>query len=74
MMSVVEESVARLAKLSPAVLATAKRALYGWDAIHFEKGLERAEKTYLEELLKLQDAREGISAFLEKREPKWKGR
>src|SRR5271165_2141853 len=72
--SVVDESVARLAKLSPAVLATAKKAAYGWDAIHFEKGLERAEKIYLDELLKLEDAREGITAFLEKREPKWQGR
>ena len=70
--SVVEESVERISKLSPAVLETAKKASYAWDAIHFDKGLARAEKIYLEELMKLQDAQEGLNAFQEKREPKWK--
>jgi len=51
-----------------------KRALYAWDAIHFDKGLARAEKIYLEELVSTADAREGIIAFLEKREPKWTGK
>jgi cyclohexa-1,5-dienecarbonyl-CoA hydratase len=71
---VVEESVARLAKLSPAVLEVAKKSIYTWDSIHFDKGLARAEKIYLEELVKLEDAKEGIEAFLEKREAKWKGK
>jgi cyclohexa-1,5-dienecarbonyl-CoA hydratase len=72
--AVVEEAVARLAKLSPGVLALAKKASYAWDSIHFDKGLARAEKIYLEELAKLEDAQEGIAAFLGKREPKWKGK
>jgi cyclohexa-1,5-dienecarbonyl-CoA hydratase len=71
--AVVSESVAQLRKLSPAALATTKKAVYAWDAIHFDKGLARAEKIYLEELMKTHDAREGINAFLEKREPEWKG-
>jgi enoyl-CoA hydratase/carnithine racemase len=41
--------------------------------MHFDKGLARAEKIYLEELMKTRDAQEGIQAFLEKREPKWGG-
>ena len=52
-------------------LAYAKKALYGWDAIHFDKGLARAEKIYLEELVSTADAREGIMAFLEKRPARW---
>jgi enoyl-CoA hydratase/carnithine racemase len=44
------------------------------NAIHFDKGLARAEKIYLDELASTADAREGIIAFLEKREPKWTGK
>ncbi|MCU1299285.1 MAG: Enoyl-CoA hydratase [Acidobacteriaceae bacterium] len=69
----VQESVDHLAKLSPAALAVTKKAMYGWHAIHFDKGLARAEKIYLEELMKTEDAQEGVAAFMEKREPKWKG-
>jgi cyclohexa-1,5-dienecarbonyl-CoA hydratase len=70
----VDECVADLLKLSPASLAVTKKAVYAWDAMHFDKGLARAEKIYLEELMKTKDAQEGIQAFLEKREPKWGGR
>jgi len=72
--AVVEETVQRLSKLSPAALAMAKKASYCWDAIHFDKGLARAEQIYLEELMKTQDAQEGIRAWLEKRAPVWKGK
>ena len=58
--------------MSAVALAHAKKALYGWDAIHFDKGLARAEKIYLEELISTADAREGIMAFLEKRPAQWK--
>jgi cyclohexa-1,5-dienecarbonyl-CoA hydratase len=70
--SVAEEAVARLSNLSPDALAVTKKAIYAWDSIHFDKGLARAEKIYLDELMKTEDAREGINAFLEKREPQWK--
>lgn len=70
----VQEIVNRLAKLSPAALAHAKKAFYGWDSIHLDKGLARAEKIYLEELMQTEDAREGVQAWLEKRQPTWKGK
>ena len=70
----VEEMVGQVGKLSSAALAVTKKAIYAWDAMHFDKGLARAEKVYLEELMKTEDAREGVAAFLEKREARWKGR
>jgi cyclohexa-1,5-dienecarbonyl-CoA hydratase len=69
---VVQDAMKNLSKLSPAALAITKKASYAWDSIHFDKGLARAEKIYLDELMKTEDAQEGTNAFLEKREPRWK--
>jgi cyclohexa-1,5-dienecarbonyl-CoA hydratase len=63
-----------LLKLSPAALAHAKKAFYAWDSIHLDKGLARAEKIYVEELMQTEDAKEGVQAWMEKRKPQWKGR
>jgi cyclohexa-1,5-dienecarbonyl-CoA hydratase len=70
----VDHTVQELVTLSPAALAMTKNAFYAWDAMHFHKGLARAEKIYMEELMKTADAHEGIRAFMEKREPKWSGK
>jgi cyclohexa-1,5-dienecarbonyl-CoA hydratase len=72
--AVVERTLGDLRQLSPAALTYAKKALYAWDAIHFDKGLARAEKIYLDELISTADAHEGIIAFLEKRNPQWTGK
>ena len=69
----VQECIAHLDALSPAALRLAKKASYAWDAMHFDKGLARAEKIYLEELMQTKDVREGIRAFMEKRMPQWTG-
>ena len=63
-----------LLKLSPAALSVAKKAFYAWDSVHLDKGLARAEKIYLEELMQTEDAQEGINAWLQKRKPEWKGK
>jgi cyclohexa-1,5-dienecarbonyl-CoA hydratase len=72
--SAVDRTVQELLRLSPAALAVTKKAIYAWDSIHFDKGLARAEKVYLDELMKTADAQEGIRAFTEKRAPKWTGK
>ena len=71
---VVQETLAQFHQLSPIALTHAKKSIYAWDAIHFDKGLARAERIYLEELISTEDAREGIAAYLEKRPPKWTGK
>jgi cyclohexa-1,5-dienecarbonyl-CoA hydratase len=71
---IVNETVDHLRKLSSAALAIAKKAIYTWDSIHFDKGLARAEKIYFEDLMKTEDAQEGINAFLQKRAPGWRGK
>jgi cyclohexa-1,5-dienecarbonyl-CoA hydratase len=72
--TVVDHTVQELVRLSPASLTLTKKAVYAWDSMHFDKGLARAEKIYLEELMKTADAQEGIRAFMEKREPRWVGK
>lgn len=72
--AVVQDSVRQISKLSPAALAVTKKASYVWNAMHFDKGLARAEKIYLDELMQTLDVHEGINAFLEKRQPVWKGK
>ncbi len=69
-----EEFLAGVGKLSTPVIGLTKRAMLAAAGVHFEKALGEVERIYLEELMKTEDAREGIAAFLEKRSPVWKGR
>jgi cyclohexa-1,5-dienecarbonyl-CoA hydratase len=70
----IQRTVDHLLKLSPAALAVAKKAFYAWDSMHLDKGLARAEKIYLEELMQTEDMKEGIAAWMEKRKPLWKAK
>jgi cyclohexa-1,5-dienecarbonyl-CoA hydratase len=70
----IQDRLDHLCTLSPVALAHAKKAFYAWDSIHLDKGLARAEKIYVEELMQTEDAKEGIQAWLEKRKPNWKGK
>jgi cyclohexa-1,5-dienecarbonyl-CoA hydratase len=72
--TLVSECVQRVSQLSSVAIALAKKAFYAWDAIHFDKGLARAEQIYFDELMKTADAQEGIAAFIERRRPKWVGK
>ncbi|MFH1749214.1 MAG: enoyl-CoA hydratase/isomerase family protein [Planctomycetota bacterium] len=60
-----------LRKLSRPVIRLAKRATTLVAREQVMSHLERVERIYLDELMKLSDAHEGIAAFMEKRAPAW---
>ena len=68
-----EEWLGRISRHSRSSLWFAKRAsrLAAHDV--FEKRLAETEHLYLGELMKTRDAKEGIEAFMERREPVWSG-
>lgn len=64
----------RLESFSAAALRLAKRALFQGASGDVLSALAAVEKTYLTDLMKTEDAHEGIAAFLEERGPVWKNR
>ncbi|HWN71700.1 MAG TPA: enoyl-CoA hydratase-related protein [Haliangium sp.] len=62
-----------IAAHSPATIALGLRAFYDYQGMELEAGLAYLEKE-LGKVLALEDAKEGIMAFLQKRKPEWKGR
>jgi cyclohexa-1,5-dienecarbonyl-CoA hydratase len=69
-----EEWLARLYKQSASSIRFAKRAFRIAQSADFDQRLADVERLYLEELMKTQDANEGLNAFIEKRKPVWTGR
>ena len=61
-----------VAALSGPSLRLAKRAVLAGLDRPLEPALAAAEALYLQDLMATPDAREGIAAFLEKREPRWR--
>lgn len=57
---------------SSSSLRFALRAARGGFADRFRGEIIRVERLFLEELMSTEDAREGLQAFLEKRQPAWK--
>jgi cyclohexa-1,5-dienecarbonyl-CoA hydratase len=66
-----EDLLKELQAQSGAILRLTKCALRRTSALDFEKALQETEDLFLQTVLKTQDAKEGIVAFLEKRAPQW---
>jgi cyclohexa-1,5-dienecarbonyl-CoA hydratase len=69
-----QEILAQLRSLSAPALEMTRRALDAARGRPFLEALERVEDLYLNELMKTEDAQEGVKAFMEKRKPDWRNR
>ncbi len=69
-----QEILARLRELSAPALEWTRRALDISRGERLEDALARVESLYLNELMKTEDANEGVKAFMEKRKPVWRNR
>lgn len=62
----------KLASNSAIVLQLTKRAFMEGATQNYSESIKKIEDIYLNELMKTNDANEGLAAFLEKRQPVWK--
>ncbi len=69
----VDETVARLLAVSPAALALGKHAFYAVEDMPLDAALDHLH-TGLTAVAMTDDAAEGVAAFVEKRDPEWRGR
>lgn len=67
----VDEYVRSMAALSRPVLRLTKRTVRETTGLPLAEALHRAEAIYRDDLMRLQDPHEGLTAFLEKRQPVW---
>ncbi|MEH6403173.1 MAG: enoyl-CoA hydratase [Sneathiella sp.] len=70
---IVEEFAARIASKSPLTVKTGKTAFYRQLPLSLEDAYAYTSEVMAENMQTM-DAKEGISAFLEKRDPKWQGK
>ncbi len=69
-----KELVAKLKQKSPVVLKLTRMSMRQVLDADFKKELEEVTGIYVNLLMRTEDAVEGLKAFIEKREPQWKGK
>jgi cyclohexa-1,5-dienecarbonyl-CoA hydratase len=70
----VQQFVQKFMKMSPVVLAYTKKAVRAGLNKGFVEGLKAIDDIYINGLMNTADAKEGLSAFMEKRQPVWQGK
>src|SRR6267378_5125039 len=69
-----QEILDKLRELSSVALEMARRAMDLGTGASFDSTLAGVENLYLHELMRSEDAREGVKAFMEKRKAEWRHR
>jgi len=69
-----ESVLADLRRASPAIMRMNVRLTRQLAGRPFEASRREAERVFLEDLMKMEDVREGIASFYEKRRPAWRNR
>jgi len=69
-----DEFISKLTTLSAPVLKLTKRAVDRGLYMSVNEGITAVEQLYLGELMKTEDAREGLNAFLQRRKPIWRNK
>lgn len=69
-----ESILAKLRELSAAALGMTRTALDLAGQNSFESALTNVENLYLNELMRTEDAEEGVRSFIEKRKPVWRNK
>jgi len=64
----------KLKEKSPIVVKLVRKAVYQGLDKEFKRALDGVTDIYVNELIKTEDAVEGLKAFLEKRKPQWKNK
>jgi cyclohexa-1,5-dienecarbonyl-CoA hydratase len=64
----------KLASNSAVVMQLIKRAFFEGASHNYSNSIKKIEEIYLNELMKTDDANEGLTAFMEKRQPVWKNK
>lgn len=70
----VEKVLAKITEQSAPVLEMAKKVLYDTVGFPLGEAIKRSANIYLNQLMDLDDAREGLRAMVEKRKPVWKNK
>ena len=70
----IEEVLARISEFSAPVLEMTKKVISTTMGLPLEVAMKKSQSIYLNQLMDLEDAQEGLRAVLEKRKPVWKNR
>lgn len=71
---VVNETLGRIGEISAPVLEMTKKVIGSTMGLPADEAIKRSHDIYLNQLMDLEDAQEGLRAVLEKRKPVWKNK